>query len=106
MKATIKIMMVMFVLTTGTIMAQQSEAIKPPLDKKKIELRPNSRDYGPVVRGNFHERQDRQRNKSMFMKVRPVRNGNMLKHKKNQGVNKEQVQRRRQLMMQRRMLRK
>ena len=106
MKATIKMMMVMFILTTGTIIAQQNEAVKPPQDKKKIELRPNSRDYGPVVRGNFHEREDRQRNKSMFMKTRPVKNGKMIKHKKNQGVNKEQVQRRRQLMMQRRMLRK
>lgn len=106
MNATIKMMIVMLVLASGTIMAQKNEAIQPPLDKKKIVLRPNSRDYGPVIRDNFHQRQDRQRNKMMFMKTRPIIKNKMIKPMKNSNINKEQIQRRRQMMQQRRNLRK
>lgn len=96
----------MLILATGTIMAQKIDGNQPTLDKRKIALRPNSRDYGPVIRDNFHQRQDRQRNKGMFMKTRPNKKNQMLKPGKKPGINKEQMQRRRQMMQQRRSLRK
>lgn len=99
-------MIVMLILATGTIMAQKSDGNQPTRDKKKIELRPNSRDYGPIVRDNFHQRQDRQRYKATFMKTHPIKKNQMIKPGKKPGVNKEQMQRRRQMMQQRKILRK
>lgn len=96
----------MLILATGTIMAQKIDGNQPTLDKRKIALRPNSRDYGPVIRDNFHQRQDRQQNKTKFMKTRPTKKNQMLKPGKKLGINKEQMQRRRQMMQQRRSLRK
>ena len=96
----------MLILATGTIMAQKNDGNQPSLDKRKIALRPNSRDYGPVIRDNFHQRQDRHRNKAMFMKTRPIMKNKMLKPGKKPSINKEQMQRRRQMMQQRRSLRK
>lgn len=106
MKAKYILLFLYFGLSTVFLRAQQSTAIDPPTDKKKIELRPNSRDYGPVVRGNSFERVDRQRNRTLFMKARPSHKGKFLKPGKKQGVKKDVNQRRRQMMMQRRMLRK
>ncbi len=96
----------MCILATGTIMAQQIDGITPPLDKKKIALRPNSRDYGSVILNNSHQRQSRVHNKAKLMKNKPVLKNKMIKSGKNSGVKKQQMQQRRQIMRQQRNLRK
>jgi hypothetical protein len=77
-------------------------------DKKKIELRPNSREYGPVKRDNLHQRIERRQNKAEFLKKKAVlkQKRAMLK-KKQTKVKREQIIKRRQaIMQQRRKLRK
>jgi hypothetical protein len=52
--------------------AQQTEVVKPPTDKKNIELRPSTRDYGSVNMDNKHQPVVRPRDKTKFMNKRPV----------------------------------
>jgi len=84
--------------------AQNVEAVKPSQDKKKIELRPNSRDYGAVRRDNFDQRVDRTRNKDLFIKKRPAMNQKKIKPGINKDMKKDQRMQRRQRVIQRRSL--
>jgi len=101
MKLTLKLAM-LFLLFLGVLSAraQNVEGIKPPDDKKKIELRPNSRDYGPVKRDNLNQRVDRARDKDLFVKKRPAINRKFMKP----GIKRDQKLQRRQRIIQRRAL--
>ena len=101
MKRTLKLAMLLLLFGVFSAKAQNVEGTKPPSDKKKIELRPNSRDYGPVRRDNFSQRIERKHNKSQFMKKRPTVNRKPGK----QGVRKDQHLQRRQRVIQQRRLR-
>ncbi len=84
--------------------AQNVEGVNPPKDKKKIELRPNSRDYGPVRRDNFNQRIDRTRDKNLFIKKRPVTNQKFIKPGNKKEINKDRQMQRRQRVIRRRAL--
>lgn len=84
--------------------AQEVEGIKPPSDKKKIELRPNSRDYGAVQRDNSNQRIERKHDKNMFVKKRPVIKRKLIKPGVNKELNREKRIQRRQKTIQRRRL--
>lgn len=79
--------------------AQKVEGVITPDDKKKIEIRPSSRDYGAVRRDNLNQRVEKPRNKEMFMKKRPVTHRKFVKPGK-----KEPRMQRRQRLIQRRAL--
>jgi hypothetical protein len=102
------IILIMTILLFGGAVgySQNIEGIKPVKNKKNILLRPNSRDYGPVHRDNLNQRIDRHRDKSMFINKRPVMRKHMVKPDRQKNINKNQLQRRNQIIMQRRSLRR
>lgn len=83
-----------------TARAQTVEGVITPNDKKQIEIRPSSRDYGAVRRDNLNQRVDRQRDKDLFVKKRPVIHRKFIKP----GNEKDPRLHRRQRLIQRRTL--
>jgi len=104
-----KLTLGVIVLFIGGIMfsvkAQNVENIDPPKDKKKIELRPNSRDYGSVKRDNTGARIDRAKDKNLFVKKRPAINRKLYK-RENRDINRDQRLQRKQRQFQRRAINK
>lgn len=84
--------------------AQKVDAINAPKDKKKIELRPNSLDYGPVRRDNLGTRVDRVKDKNLFVNKRPAVKRKFDKPDTKREPNKDQRIKRRQRLIQRRTL--
>ena len=82
--------------------AQQVETIDPPKDKKKIELRPNSRDYGAVKRDNEGTRIDRVKNKNLYVMKRPSVDPKLHKRDINRDLKRDQRIQRKQRQFQRR----
>ncbi|MDP4208061.1 MAG: hypothetical protein Q8928_04520 [Bacteroidota bacterium] len=81
------------ILGRVTVNAQETQTVPPPSDKKKIELRPNSRDYGPIKRDNQNRRIERPRNQQMFLKVRPVKRQQILLDNKGMLKNEQKMMR-------------
>jgi hypothetical protein len=105
MKQTLKLTMLLLLFGVLSAKAQDVEGTKPPSDKKKIELRPNSRDYGAVRRDNLNQRIDRKHDKNLFQKKRPAGNRKFVKP----GVKKEfkrdqRIQRRQRTIQQRKLI--
>ena len=72
MKRIVKLVIFLTLFGGVAVKAQTLESVKSPSDKKKIELRPNSLDYGPVKRDNLNQRIDRKHDKQKFIKKRPA----------------------------------
>lgn len=96
--------LLVFILGTLSLKAQNTENVATPKDKKKIELRPSSRDYGPVVRDNSGQRIDRDRDKNKFVKKRPVVKRKLTKPDNQKEIKRDQRLLRRQRVLQRRSL--
>lgn len=80
----------------------QDKAVKPD-DKKKIELRPNSRDYGAVVRNNQHQRIDRKQNKAFVTKKKTeFRQKRAVQIQQRKAIRQQQIIKRRQTNQQQR----
>jgi hypothetical protein len=78
------------------------ENIDPPKDKKKIELRPNSRDYGAIKRDNAGARIGRVKDNNLFVKKRPAVNRKLYKRDVKRDLNRDQRLLRKQRQFQRR----
>jgi hypothetical protein len=72
MKNIFAILAITLLLGQANLCAQEVEDIKTSTDKKKIDIRPNSRDYGAVTRDNQQQRVVPPKNKQMFVHKRPV----------------------------------
>jgi hypothetical protein len=96
--------LLVFILSSLSLQAQNTENVATPKDKKKIELRPSSRDYGPVVRDNSGQRIDRDRDKNKFVKKRPVVKRKLTKPDNQKEIKRDQRLLRRQRVLQRRSL--
>jgi hypothetical protein len=107
MKAIINILLILTISTTWVI-GQENQVQTGTQDKKKIELRPNSREYGPVMRDNQHQRIDRKQNKAKFLKNKAnVQQKRAFQRKNKPQIKREQIIKRRQaIIQQRRALRK
>ena len=98
--------LLIFIVTSGSfISAQQKKDI--PKDKKKIELKPNSREFKPVIRDNHGNTLIVKRNRAMLIKRRAdFQRLKMMRLQKKRTIKQEQINRRRQIIQQRRALRK
>jgi hypothetical protein len=107
MKAIINILFILTISTTWVI-GQETQVQTGTQDKKKIELRPNSREYGPIIRDNQHQRIDRKQNKTKFLKNKAkVQQKRASQIKQKPKIKREQIIKRRQdIIQQRRALRK
>ena len=83
-------------------LAQETKTIATPTEKKKIELKPNSRDYGAVYRNNKQERVERQRNQKMYVNKRPAKLNDKKKQVQKAAVREQKQIRKREVRMQRR----
>jgi methionine aminopeptidase len=93
----------MLVCCVTWINGQENQIQTGSKDKKKIELRPNSREYGPVKRDNFHHRIDRKQNKAIYLKKKAlIQQKRVLLRKNKQQIKRQQVIKRRQTIIQRR----
>jgi hypothetical protein len=99
---------ILLLLTIGITWAKGQEIKDQSVpDKKKIELRPNSRDYGAVKRDNLHQRIDRKQNKAEFIKKKAALKQKRAVLKKNKAHIKRDktIQRRQNIIQRRRALR-
>jgi hypothetical protein len=105
MKKFILLILFNFAITGAILNAQEKPT--PKVDKKKIELKPNSREYGAVRRDNTGIRKDRPRDKAFLMKRRgEIQKMKMMRMQKKRAFKQEQIIRRRQFIQQRRALRR
>ncbi len=104
MKLTMKLAaaLIVFVLGSLSLKAQDIKSVTTPKDKKKIELRPNSRDYGSVKRDNLGKRIDRTKDRNLFVKKRPAINRKFIKPNNNRDIQRDQRIHRQQRVIQRR----
>ena len=96
--------LVIFLVSFVSAKAQNAAIVETPKDKKKIELRPNSMDYGPVKRDNVGSRVDRVKDKNLYSKRRPVNNHKLLKPNIKRDLKRDQRIQRKQRLIQRRTL--
>ena len=108
MKNLIAILAIALLFGQTNLTAQQVEEVKTSTDKKKIDIRPNSREYGPVSRDNQQQRIVPQKNKKMFVHKRPVVTQKQRKFIKpgSNANNTQQIQLRKQKIQARKALRK
>jgi hypothetical protein len=106
MRTIFTILVVLFIGTAHNLQAQE-KGTKPD-DRKKIELRPNSREYGAVVRNNQHQRIDRKQNKDFVMKrKKEIGQRRAIQIQQRKAIRQQQIIKRRQLnQQQRRAIRK
>lgn len=95
---------ILIFLLLGTVYSTQAQNKETkPNDKKKIELRPNSRDYGAVVRDNQHQRIDRKQNKAFIMKKKTeIRQKRAIQIQQRKAIRQQQIIKRRQINQQQR----
>ena len=110
MKRVLLLSIFTLVVSAFAAKAQTTADNTPVTDRKKIELRPNSREYGAIQRDNFQKRIDRHRDKARLLKKKMHIQKQNLKQKqriKKSPVRKNQdIIRRRQSVQQRRILRR
>jgi hypothetical protein len=106
MKA-IKIYIVLVFLGIGHVcLAQTPDNPGVVPVKKQLSIRPNSRDYGIVIRNNSFQRIDRQRKQEFINKMMQHRQMKTFKHGAKQTKRMEMMQRRKMMLQQRRAFRR
>jgi hypothetical protein len=104
------ILNIVFILTFSVFYAHSQENTEQNKirDKKKLELRPNSREYGAVRFDNHQKRIDRKHNNVSFLKKKATIQQKRVLLKKNKTQMKKQqlIKRRQNIIQQRRALRK
>lgn len=95
---------ILIFLLLGTVYSTQAQNKETKTnDKKKIELKPNSRDYGAVVRDNQHQRIDRKQNKVFVMKKKTeIRQKRAAQIQQRKAIRQQQIIKRRQINQQQR----
>jgi hypothetical protein len=105
MKTIITFLLLLFVGGLQSLPAQ--EKLNGADKKKKIELRPNSRDYGPVVRDNLHNRIDRKKDKAFVNKRKTeIRQNKAIQMQRKQTIRQQKIIRRQSIIQQRRATRR
>lgn len=101
MKTIYTFLILLLMGTLCSVQAQEKEV--KPTDKKKIELRPNSRDYGAVVRDNQHQRIDRKQNKAFVSKRKTeFRQQRAIQIQQRKAIRQQQIIKRHQMNQQQR----
>lgn len=102
-----KLKLAALVLSLGfavSVNAQKTQPVEVSKDKKKIELRPNSLDYGAVRRDNVGARVDRVKNKDLYVKKRPANRQHVDRNGTKRDLKRDQRLQRKQRLIQRRAL--
>lgn len=101
MKTILSFLLLLFIAGLQGLPAQQK--IDGADKKKKIEIRPNSRDFGPVVRDNMHNRIDRKKEKAFVAKRKmAIRQKKAIQLHRKQTLRQQQVIKRRTIIQQKR----
>jgi hypothetical protein len=105
MKSILFIIVILALSLGGGVSAQQKKDL--PKDKKKIELKPNSREYRPVVMDNSKRRAEIRRDKAMILRKKmELQRMKMMQMQNKRALKQEQLNKKRQIMQQRRALRR
>ena len=102
-----KLKLATLVLSLGlavSVNAQNTQPVEVSKDKKKIELRPNSLDYGSVRRDNVGTRIDRVKDKDLYVKKRPAKRQHIDRNGAKRDLKRDQRLQRKQRLIQRRAL--
>jgi hypothetical protein len=108
MKAIVKLSVVLIFWMMGFLcMAQEPDKQSHiPVNKKQLSIRPNSRDYGTVIRNNSFQRIDRPHKQEFLLKMQQNHQRKFIKKEAKQSKHVKMNQRRNMMLHNRRTFRK